>query len=155
VQEGVSSQFSGAAEIMQDHCLVEGVPGTGASFMVGMQRPYDLPPAVRDSIEGLGRALFERVAACRFEWAWENDREWLLQLNALKNEREPQTRDLRRIAPGYFTYDPEDGLEKLNRIARAALLQGRDVLICKPVGLTSHVCEILQEHRVRFFIKPS
>jgi hypothetical protein len=154
VQQDVGAEYSGAAQMWHDGVRIEGVKGQGARLMKGTQSPQQLPTFVEQSIQKLSEDIKSVYGLCRFEWAWQNHRAWLLQINQIQGQSQSMTA-LGTIRQGYLKFDPDLGLAELDRIISLAKLQDRDVLVTKQVGLTSHVCELLNQSQLHFAIMGS
>jgi hypothetical protein len=153
-QQDVAAEYSGAGQVTEGALIIEGVSGTGTDLMMGTQSPEQLPTIVGSSIHELSQKLYACFGACRFEWAWKERCAWLLQVNLLTSQI-GDTATISQIRSNYIEFDPDTGLDELDRVIRSAKLEDRDVLIIKRVGITSHVCELLNGAGVRFAIVPT
>lgn len=146
-QEGVDAKFSGATLPTADgggH-IIEGVAGSGDEFMLGARETSDLPTSVKRMVENLLKQLEQALGAgIRIEWAADRDRAWVLQLH-----RASQGTDVGVFNPGaadvWLPFDPSEGLESLaGLIARAQKTRG-GIEVTRPIGLTSHVGDLLRK----------
>jgi hypothetical protein len=144
VQQGVSARWSGAARTDggAPAPLVGGVRGAGDDFMIGVAPPADLPIAVAEDVGQLLRRAEKLFGPVRMEWAADDERVWVLQLN--------QQRDGDAVvvtagaASEWLSYDPATGLDALRRVVEQAQKTGAGVELVREVGLTSHVGDILR-----------
>lgn len=143
-QEGIESQWSGATLPGSLECgedLIEGVRGTGEMFMLGGQERADLPGRVIDDVRTLLGTARERIGAVRIEWAHDGARAWVLQLHVVaRSAASLGTRTARR----WFEYDPTEGLDRLQELVVEVSRVGAGVVITRPIGVTSHVGDILR-----------
>lgn len=156
-QEGVSALFSGATLPALDDPghIVEGVPGWGDSFMLGLREASEMPSFVRgqvlDVLERIEAALGHRA---RIEWAADEQRVWVLQLHRVSSGASAGV-----FSPGeadrWLPFDPEDGLSALADVVAKALQVGAGVEVIRPVGLTSHVGDVLRKSGVPGRLKVS
>ncbi|WP_148616432.1 hypothetical protein [Nocardioides rubriscoriae] len=147
-QESVDAVWSGASapNTGLTGSLLEGVPGFGDDFMLGRQSaqpiPADITKAVTDEIERLEDAL----GRVRVEWVWDGQRVWIVQLH---HAGAPGQNSLSHgEATIWLPYDPADGLDDLRRLVARAGREGAGVLVTRPVGVTSHVGDILRKANV-------
>lgn len=143
IQRGVRPWYSGAVSAdTHQRPIVSGVQGEGANYMLGLVPPDELPPAVIDeatlAFDHLSKAL---GGPCRFEWVHDDQRLWLVQLN----------RDLRdgfNVSEGDATswvrFDPADGVDVLRELINDVAGKSVGVELSRPVGLTSHVGDLLR-----------
>jgi hypothetical protein len=146
VQDGVDSQWSGAARVVDGEAVVEGVRGSGEEFMLGLQNPVELPAEITTRIAALLDQAAQRFGPVRIEWVADGSQVWLLQLNQIEHRASAV------IAPGSATrwrpYNPASGLEELRNLLEEAQREGFGVEITRPVGLTSHVGDLLRSASV-------
>ncbi len=154
VQQDVHAQYSGAAQVSDDIVRIEGVQGEGSKLMMGTQSPEQLPTSVNQAVIKLSEELKSAFGPCRFEWAWQTNQVWLLQINQLQKQH-PTITQFAEIRLGYLEFDPDLGLDELDRIISLAKRNDQDILVTKRVGLTSHVCELLNRSKLRFAIVSS
>jgi hypothetical protein len=152
VQQNVRALYSGSGYCNEDNVLVEGVAGSGEGYMLGEKSPEPLPELVANRVVGLGKRVFRSFGPSRFEWAFDGDDDWLLQLNP---HIETRSYAIGYEQPGisYLEYDPCRGISQLEMLIKIAQKQGQGILLARPVGLTSHVCEILNHHKVPYAVR--
>ena len=147
-QHAVDAQYSGATATAPDgSVVVEGVAGAGDAFMLG-SRPGEAlsTEVVRDVTELVQRAATE-LGRVRIEWVHDGDRAWVVQLHA---SRATVTAEF--LNPGtaehWLPYDPAEGLDRLRHLVAEAQRAGAGVVVSGPVGITSHVGDIIRKAAV-------
>lgn len=149
-QEGVNAAFSGATLPVtgaRGH-LIEGVQGAGDGFMLGDTPTTPLPIEVETRVRNLLNRLESALGSdVRIEWADDGQLAWVLQLH-----RVPQ-----RNSPGVFSdgeavewllFDPSKGLDALRDLIAQARESGAGIEVVRPIGLTSHVGDLLRKAAV-------
>lgn len=145
VQDGVEARWSGAARLDGDRVVIEGVAGAGDAFMSGEAAPVALPTAVERRVAELARRLAGQLGPVRLEWADDGRITWLLQLNQL-----PAAVDLAPAREGsWLSFDPLTGLDQLRSLIEQANESGAGIRVVRPVGVTSHVGDLLRQAGVR------
>lgn len=154
-QEGVDSAFSGATAIgTGSKVVVEGIAGTGDAFMLGRVAPQELPTRVEQDVIACVRSLSERVGSVRIEWAHDGSRVWVLQMHRASQQLQDGV-----LSPGtaeeWIGYRPSEGLDRLNDIIEKALESSSGIEVLEPVGITSHVGDLVRRAGVptRFAIR--
>jgi hypothetical protein len=150
VQDGIASRWSGATLTTPDsEPLIEGQPGEGDHFMVGQTAPsqdlpHDVELAVRDLWWRLTN-LFE--GPVRFEWAYDGQQVWLLQLHVGASQSYGST-----IYPGepetWVEFTVTNGLEALRVLIERAQAEGFGIKLIGNVGITSHFGDVLRRGQV-------
>jgi hypothetical protein len=149
-QEGVDSVFSGATlpvDAGEGHAI-EGVAGVGDRFMLGQEAVVELPENVakrvldvlRDIERGLGPGV-------RIEWAADEENVWILQLHRIARGVETGVFSS-GDAEVWLSFDPALGLDSLTELIAQAKQRGAGIEVTKPVGLTSHIGDLLRKARV-------
>lgn len=146
-QEGVDAAYSGASlpapEEESDH--IEGVAGSGEAFMQGKQRPERLPDQVVKDIRKLAAQARRTLGPVRLEFAHDGQRAWVVQLHLSAHRYRPGVINPGTPENGWLQFDPSDGLETLNELIVRAKAEGRGVNVVAPVGITSHVGDLLRK----------
>lgn len=149
-QEGVNAIYSGASLPRSDgngH-IIEGVAGSGSDFMLGGETTTTLPTDLIERVESvlvhLQRSLGPGV---RIEWAADSDTVWVLQLHRTDKRGETGVFSV-GDAERWLTFDPSDGLEALSEMIAEARATGAGIEVTQPVGLTSHVGDLLRRANV-------
>jgi hypothetical protein len=146
-QEGVDPACSGASlpgETADDDCI-EGVLGRGDEFMLGQQRPQALPvEVVRDVRQLAGRARMA-LGPVRLEFVHDGQQAWVVQLHLSARHHHKSVISPGRPKNGWLEFDPTAGLEELNHLIDRAQLEHKGVRVTGPVGLTSHVGDLLRK----------
>ncbi|WP_157551273.1 hypothetical protein [Nocardioides jensenii] len=145
-QEGVDALYSGATLPLSnssDH-VVEGVAGAGDGFMLGesptVKLPADVDRRVRDLLRDLEAAL---GSAARIEWADDGELAWVLQLHRVQKRSRPGVFS-DGAADVWISFDPSQGLDALKGLIAQARDAGAGIEVTKPIGLTSHVGDLLR-----------
>jgi hypothetical protein len=144
-QQNVESKFSGAAAPGEDGLIIEGVEGYGDEFMLGSQKPGDLPLEVLHKVQFSANELKSKVTDFSFEWAFDGTNCWIVQLNLVSSKMSSST-----IYPGnpeeFFYFDVSRGLEELRGLVSQIGSLGKKggIILKGKVGLTSHFGEVLR-----------
>ncbi|MGO7545444.1 hypothetical protein AB9E34_06685 [Rhizobium leguminosarum] len=152
-QAAVRAKFSGAAVAgPKGSLIIEGRRGEGDLFMLGHQPPENLPPFVVENVQATYKVLANRLGPVRFEWVYDGDVVWVVQLHCGVTGSEADV-----IVPGEATswieFDIAAGLDALRQ--RLATIEGdQGVLIIGEVGLTSHVADLLRKAKLPARLKP-
>lgn len=146
VQEGVAAGWSGAGRSAPDGPIIEGVPGEGDDFMLGLAAPSSLPPGVATQVADLVAAAETSFGPVRIEWAADDAGPWVLQLNQA-NEAVPVPLNA-GVASFWLAYDPAGGLDALHQLVEEAARSHAGIEVIHPVGLTSHVGDVLRDSGV-------
>jgi hypothetical protein len=146
VQDAVAARHSGAAALAADTgaVVVEAVPGEGDAFMLGrataVPPPADVAARVRATLTGLATVL----GGVRIEWADDGERLWVLQLHRTRAAMAPGVFNGGEPAAGWLRFAPADGLDRLRPLLVRARAEGMGVLVTAPVGVTSHVGDLIR-----------
>lgn len=146
-QHGVDAVWSGATLPSPELPVVEGVAGFGDAFMQGRQAPQPLPATIEQEVRRLHQTAAARLGNVRLEWAHDGTTAWVLQLHVAARSAGPQV-----IVAGtpqhWLHFDPQDGLPALRALIAEAQAGEAGILVTGPVGLTSHVGDLLRSARV-------
>lgn len=149
-QEGVAADFSGATLPVENETghLIEGVDGTGADFMLGDSGTVELPMEVHERVRALLAKLESALGSTvRIEWADDGKTAWVLQLHRVAQRSTPGVFSSGE-ATTWFAFDPSQGLDTLEDLIAVAREQGAGIEVVRPIGLTSHVGDLLRKARV-------
>ncbi|MGX1218692.1 hypothetical protein AB7M42_008957 [Bradyrhizobium diazoefficiens] len=151
-QQHVGAQFSGAAFCGDQSPLIEGIAGTGEQYMLGLCAPETLPITVQRTVACLAEEVSSMFGRSRLEWVFDGDRAWVVQINQIAGERREA---ISHEVPNeeYIDYDPIAGLAELQEIIDYAKIRGCGVRLARAVGLTSHVCELLNNAEVPYVVR--
>ncbi|WP_119165389.1 hypothetical protein [Algihabitans albus] len=143
VQSGVPAVWSGAYYVDgAGKGLAEGVAGAGDSFMLGREAPQELPAQLRVEIERLAARLDEVFGPVRFEWVYDGETLWLVQLHRGSTASQGDI-----IVPGaaaqWVRFAVGDGLGAL-RERLETLPPDTGLEVVGRVGLTSHIADVLR-----------
>ncbi|MFB3918392.1 MAG: hypothetical protein ACE14M_16810 [Terriglobales bacterium] len=153
-QDAVEPCYSGATICSSNSSLIiEGVAGAGDRFMVGETGPIALPEDVQNAVSRLFDRAFKDIGRVRFEWVFDGNQAWLVQLHcgaALSSSR--------TIYPGlprrYRDFFVKDGLDVLRRLIEECQLTGDGISVVGDIGITSHVGDLLRKARIPSLLKP-
>jgi hypothetical protein len=145
-QHNVRSKWSGSSLVQSDGSIsVEGRAGSGETFMQGTAPPEALPAAIIHDVLAI-HAKMQRFGAIRFEWVHDGDRVWIVQFHrGISISRGLVIVDGNPVQ--WLPFNPDDGLDVL-RTTLAILPTGAGIEVIKPVGLTSHVADVLRRANV-------
>jgi hypothetical protein len=148
IQEGVPATYSGSAITDNDgNPVLEGCRDYGDLFMVGEKPPEKLPRRVQGEVGFLFDRLREVLGDVRFEWVYDGEKAWLVQLHTGKTNTLGNV-----IYPGdpvtWKDFWVRDGLENLRDLARDAVKNGWGISLHGDIGLTSHFGDILRKAKV-------
>jgi hypothetical protein len=143
-QDGVVAEFSGsAATATGGSHVIEGQAGYGDHYMLGA-RPSQLPHNVVSSVQQLLDTMSADLGDVQIEWAFDGRQVWLLQVHV----RSLQGVGGLTLSPGraerWLDYDPDDGLAALRALTHQARAEAAGINVARPVGITSHVGDIIR-----------
>lgn len=147
LQDGIESKYSGSTITSADgEPIIEGVKGFGDDFMTGDVDAEDLPSDIVTLVMEKYVELFSVLGDVRFEWAYDGDRVWVLQLHMGATESSSSV-----IYPGEFDdsveFVPSDGLPVLRELIDN-INQSTGVIVKGHIGITSHVADVLRKAKV-------
>jgi hypothetical protein len=143
-QDSVDAKYSGASHIESPGVSnVDGVRGKGDLFMLGLQDPDTLPAQVEADVQLVISNLQRELGGVRIEWAHDGEKVWVLQLHLADLSSPVGTLNSGR-ASFWLEFDPESGLDVLRELVDKAERAGAGIMVTKPVGITSHVGEIVR-----------
>jgi hypothetical protein len=142
-QSAVAAEFSGAAIVGADErLLIEGKAGEGETFMKGESGAERLPSHVTAEVEELFEMAKAILGAIRFEWAYDGQTAWLLQLHRGATQSAGNV-----IFPGdarqWKAFNPAAGLEVLREMI-ASSGPGDGLMVTGEIGLTSHLADLIR-----------
>lgn len=145
-QSAVPAYYAGAALAGPDGLVIEGAPGEGDLFMLGVRPPEALPAEVRTSLEAINAALVAALGPVRFEWVHDGQRAWIVQLHRGVTRSSGQV-----IVPGeaknWIAFEVSQGLEALRELTQG-FEPGCGIELIGAVGLTSHVADVVRRARI-------
>lgn len=147
VQQAVVPSFGGALVTGKDGVpILDGTAGSGDAFMQG-ETVEELPKEVVAKVMDAFMKARDLVGDCRFEWVI--DRKglvWFVQFHAGRTDSVGKV-----IHPGnpgaWIEYDPAGGIPALEALVRD-IPDGHGVKVIKPVGMTSHVADVLRKAKI-------
>jgi hypothetical protein len=144
-QEGVEAVYSGASlPAGEERNYVEGVAGRGDDFMQGIRKLEPLPDRVIRDVQELASRAKKVLGPVRLEWIHDGNMAWAVQLQLTSREYRPSVINPGDPENGWLEFDPASGLVHLNDLISRARLERRGVRIIAPVGITSHVGDLLR-----------
>lgn len=146
-QSGVAAEWSGAAiETADGELVIEGIKGAGDRFMIGQADAEQLPAHVVSAVHGLHIELRSIVGSTRFEWVFDGNNIWIVQLHSGASISGGGY-----IVPGdaaeWIEFDVSAGLEAL-RVLVASLGPDTGIMLDRRIGFTSHLADVLRKARV-------
>lgn len=149
-QEGVDASYSGASLPGQipGADYVEGVAGHGDRFMLGQQRPEELPPAVLNDVRAMARQASRVLGPVRMEFAHDSRQAWIIQLHLAPQGHQSSVLSPGEPDAGWIDFDPATGLDQLHQLIQYATTTGHGIQVVGQVGLTSHVGDLLRKAQV-------
>jgi hypothetical protein len=145
VQESVDAVYSGATVAERGVQLVQGVAGKGDRFMLGTVAPDNLPESVVNDVKNtVDRATEVLGTPVQIEWAHDGRRTWIVQISVDRSSASHGVLIAGGPVKGWLSFDPSDGLEKLNQLIQQATLEGKGINVLRPVGQTSHVGDLIR-----------
>lgn len=137
---GVPAKWSGSAIWQGEEIVIEGASGEGEDFMSGAALE-SLPGDVITLVQREMEKIAQHVGPCDIEWVIDQgDEVWVVQMHRPKGVAKRQ--ELQEP----LEYDPRDGLDALRELVTRA--GDRGIRVTRPVGVTSHVGDILRESGV-------
>ena len=148
-QEGVTPVYSGASLPAADGPdYVEGVAGRGDEYMQGSQGSQRLPPDVVRDVRDLAERASWVLGPVRMEFVHDGTTAWVVQLHLTSSKYRPGIINPGVPENGWLEFDPASGLAELRDLIAVAQREGRGVRVIAPVGLTSHVGDLLRRARI-------
>ena len=156
-QEGVAAVHSGASlpgpSGEQDY--VEGVAGRGDDFMQGSRDPEALPSMVVRDVRELTARARKVLGPVRLEFVHDGAQAWVVQLHLSSSAYRPGVINPGVPKNGWLEFDPTLGLTRLNDLISRARDEHRGVRVVAPVGITSHVGDLLRRARIPARLEPN
>lgn len=147
-QESVKFLYSGATLTRDDGILVEGVTGSGDSFMGGSQEVSLLPEQVVEDVRNLVIKIQETMhTTVRIEWVHDGFKAWVVQLH---NMGSVMAGSIPESVINWVVFNPKDGLDVLRNLIGGLDPVSSGVQITEPIGITSHVGDLLRKNKISF-----
>lgn len=143
-QAAVQARYSGAAIVSADDGLiVEGRPGEGDRFMLGLDLPEALPATVVADVHAVFDKLAVHLGPVRFEWVHDGSQVWIVQLHhggtsSSRNVLVPGEADV------WKRVDAALPLEQI-RAAVSTMDDNVGIILVGDVGLTSHIADVIRK----------
>ena len=153
-QEAVPAMFSGATLRDGDLLIIEGVEGKGDDFMSGIDAPMVLPENIITDVKKLvANAEKFLTTEVRIEWVHDGKKAWIVQLhNHISKGKEPFQLDTSRVS-NWINFDPDLGIAALTEFIKNINVPFTGIKLTKPVGITSHIGDLLRKNRINFVIE--
>jgi hypothetical protein len=147
-QEGVDARYSGSLVVSHEgEVTVEGVRGYGDEFMLGRAGREELPPEVRSAVTQLFEQASARLGAVRFEWVYDGQTAWIVQLHRGATASSGNT-----IYPGdaesFQRFEVAQGIDALRELIAKVQNSREGILLVGNVGVTSHLGDLLRRARI-------
>jgi hypothetical protein len=144
-QEGVAAAYSGASlPEREGRDRVEGVGGRGDEFMQGIRKSEHLPAHVIRDVQDLAARARKVLGPVRLEFVHDGNMAWVVQLHLTSSEYRPGVISPGMPENGWLEFDPASGLAQLSHLISRARHESRGVRVVAPVGITSHVGDLLR-----------
>lgn len=143
-QESVEPVYSGATLAGDEEDRVEGVAGRGDDFMVGKRAPEPIPERVAADVRALLASCRGVLGATEAEFVHDGRQPWIVQLHLRRGSRPGSILHAGAPASGWLDFDPVAGLDVLELLIAQAGKSGKGIRVTAPVGVTSHVGDLLR-----------
>ena len=158
-QQSVNSLYSGAGIIRETakNDIIEGVPGNGDDFMIGVSKNINqLPNIVNQEVRNKFNEIrkFRRLLGnLTVEWVYDGKKVWIVQLNQLKEGGLKNN----VIVDGnnnteYIDFYTKEGLNKLRSIVKNIDNKKQGIRLIGNIGITSHFGDLLRLHKIPSYI---
>lgn len=156
-QDSIEGLYSGASFVKSEKSLdiVEGVSGSGDGFMVGEDKVEELPLQIVDMIKSINdnfRRLQDILGDISFEWVYDGNQIWVVQLNQLKNSSTKQNVIVDGDVSEYIEFNTDRGLEELRLLIQNIDKNLNGVKLVGNIGITSHFGDLLRQNQIPSFI---
>ena len=155
-QEGVTAKYSGASlpGIVDEPDHVEGVAGHGDDFMLGERDPESLPARVVRDVQEVAARARKVLGPVRMEFVHDGRQVWIVQLHLSSATYQPGIISPGTPANGWIEFDPALGLTHLRGLIDEATRKGYGIRVVAPVGITSHVGDLLRRAEIPARLEP-
>ncbi|HVB42899.1 MAG TPA: hypothetical protein VNF47_09370 [Streptosporangiaceae bacterium] len=145
-QESVEPAYSGASISRDDELpdYVEGVAGRGDDFMTGQRRGESIPALIKTDVQMLLARVRELLGATHAEFVHDGEQPWIVQLHQQRASHPVGVMSPGEPAMGWLDFDPKTGLKALEALIGQAQALRKGIRVTAPVGLTSHVGDLLR-----------
>ncbi len=143
-QAAVPACHSGAALLNgEGRTVVEGVPGEGDRFMLGIAPMTDLPASIVGDVDAVIERLGEKVGPARIEWVHDGTSTWVVQLH-LGATASTATTLVPGERPAWTDFAIEQGLDNLRRFL-TCIDADTGLRLIGQVGMTSHIADLVRK----------
>lgn len=156
-QSSVESKYSGASFVKDEKSLdiIEGVKGNGDDFMVGKDKVEELPSEIVEIIKDVNdkfREFKNILGNVSFEWVYDGEKVWIVQLNQLKNSSSHPNVIVDGDVSDYIDFDVNKGLEELRNLIQNIDTKQTGIKLIGNVGITSHFGDLLRQNQITSLI---
>jgi len=146
-QRAVRSAYSGAAITEADGNLrVDGVAGAGADFML-TGAGGTIPGDVEAAVEALNRAAAATFGAVSFEWVFDGNLAWIVQLHVGRSASQGDV-----IYPGqpseWLEIPASESLERIRETIALLNPEQTGVVLVGSIGTSSHKGDLLRKAKI-------
>lgn len=144
-QDGVAAKYSGVCA-GTDKPVIEGVKGYDDNFMLGSQKPVELPNDVKRAVGTVWKGIKKRTKTSpRFEWVYSGD-VYIVQLHL--GECESEGNVIVKGTPAHWMkFDPNLGLEALRDVIKT-IKKDEGIMLTSKVGVLSHFGDVLRKAKI-------
>ena len=157
-QQSVNSLYSGAGIVRElpENDVIEGVPGNGDKFMVGISNnqcdlPFEVIEEVKNEFNVL-RNFRELLGDFTVEWVYDGNKIWIVQLNQLKEGSLKRNVIVDGDKVEYIDFYAKEGLNKLRDFIKNIDNKKQGIKIIGEVGVTSHFGDLLRLYGIPSYI---
>lgn len=148
LQSGVDAVYSGACITTESGCILEGVNGCGDKFMLGQESCVPLPDYLVEIIEEEHKFLLNIFDKVKFEWAFDGNQLYILQLHNRSNDHSIPIYTVSSSNLESIDFYPKQGVDSLNELKILIEKPNIFVRVHGNIGVTSHIADILRENNV-------
>lgn len=145
-QENVDALYSGATLYTSDEIsdYIDGVAGAGDDFMLGLRTSGQIPGDIATDVRNVLASTRHLLGATRAEFVHDGRQPWIVQLHRQLRPHRTDVIQSGEPSAGWLDFDPASGLEALEDLIRQAHEHNMGIQVIAPVGLTSHVGDLLR-----------
>ena len=144
-QQAVDAIYSGSliTDVNQKP-IIEGVKGSGDSFMLGIAESESLPHGLLDHIYTQWEKLHKILGAIEMEWVADNDLVWIVQLHKSKNCLSFGSTIVGGEPESWVDFQTAQGLDKLQELINSSE-SNVGINLIGNIGITSHLGDVLRK----------
>lgn len=152
-QDGIDAVYSGAAATSEkkEKLIIEGVEGFGDQFMIGKDKPIELPMYLKEKILETHDYLYNNLGPITFEWVYDGENVWIVQLS--KSESLSMSKVIcDGKADTFISFPVSNGLEALREKIKS-LSPNTGIKLIGNIGITSHFGDILRKANIPSYLE--